>query len=381
MQGAAPAAQPSSQQQAAMMNSQGRAILLGSGIKMSRIVAQGAALALGSATRINLNRTGITTGVLLDFTCSLNITGAMTASPAGPWTLISQLKYTDFAGTDRINTPGYALYALNSLKHNQMLSNAIAGVISSIGNLDTDLLTFPTAIANPALLQFSLFLPFAVDPSRDLRGAVPSMTNVGEHYITITPALALVNTTDVLAAPYTAGTAAVNSFTVDVTQFYIQPQNLAANMLPGIDLTTIYEINGNWVTTSGFQSNSQVLINYPNDRSIMSALHVYENGGLLTVNGADLSKLELLVNSNTVFREHTPRSWRLIQRDHIRGDVPAGFYYWNHRSQPILTALYATVQARYSLLTVNAGVTKIVAQYESTYPSGQPLSGISPNAG
>ena len=376
----------SPQAQIAAANMAGRAALLQTGIPMSQVVWNNALLPLGQATRLNLLRTGITTGVMLDFTISLDITAAMTASPAGPWPLINSIVYTDFSGVNRVNTSALGLWLLNTFRHNKLLHAPLAGptgLSAIIGSVDTDILTLPTATGATQIVYFSVYMPLAYQPNSDLRGAVPSMVNVGEHYVTITPCAAVVSSSDCLISPYTAGTATVNNTGayVNVTQFYIQPQSLAANMLPGIDLTTIYEISGNNITTSGFLTGAQNLIAYPNDRSVMGAYFVYENGGTLTANGADLSLIELLVNSNTVFRQFLPRTYRGIMREMAIGDVISGAYYMPHRHQPILTSLYATVQLRLTLGTVNAGTTKIVSQYESLYPSGQPLAGITANAG
>jgi hypothetical protein len=364
-------------------NAMARSVLLQTGVKMSQIVFQGSSLLSigGTPTRFDLLRVGITTGVMLDFTLSLNVSAAMTASAAGPWPTIQQLRYTDFSGVDRVNTDALSLFVMNTFKHNELFGNAVPGEVAAIGVVDTNILTHPTGTGATVLVFFSCYVPMAYDARSDLRGAVPAMVNTGQHYLTITPAAALTSSTDPTAAPYTAGTATVNSLLVDITQFYIQPQNLSPQTLPGIDLTTIYEINGRNITTSGFQSNSVNLINYPNDRSVMSAIHVFVNGGALTANQVDVTKTELLVNSNTTVRQMTPRLFRALMRMIARADVPSGIYYWPHRDQPVLTSLFATVQARYTLGTINAGTTKITAQYESFYPSGQPLSGIATNAG
>ncbi len=228
------------QMSAAQANAIGRHMLLATGVPMCRLVTQGQALALGQAQRINLLRVGVTTGVLLDFTLSLDITAAMTAALTGPWSIIDHVIYTDFDGVDRVNASAFELAFHNSAKHGELAGNAIPGVIGSFGNINTNILTLPTAISNPAQLQFSVYIPMAVDPANDLRGAVPSMVNVGEHYLTIVPAAAVAAAGDVLSAPYSAGTATVNSFTVDVTQFYIQPRSVAPGDLPAVDLTTIY---------------------------------------------------------------------------------------------------------------------------------------------
>jgi hypothetical protein len=388
----------SSQMTPQQQNMIGRQILLSSGIKMSQIVQQGFALNLGPVSqRIDLLRVGITTGIFLDFIASVDIAGGTgTPSTAGPWTILQQVTYTDFSGINRINTDGLSMWLLDSFKHAQLYqdakaSNELPGLISAV---NTNLLSLPTTEGAAEILYCSIYVPIAYDPGSDLRGAVPSMTNIGQHYLTLIPASALLASQsaggDITSAPYmgqgSGGSGiSLNSLKVDVTQLYIQPQSIAPSQLPGIDLTTIYEINGRNITTSGFQSNAYQLINYPNDRSIMAAYHVFEDDSQLTLNEADMGIVELLINSNTVVRQMTPKRFRDFMRSLVQGDVPPSIYYWPHRQQPILTNLYATVQARYTLGTLNSniasGVTKLTAQYESFYPSGQPLSGITPNAG
>src|SRR5574337_89304 len=71
-----------------------------------------------------------------------------------------------------------------------------------------------------------------------------------------------------------------------------------------------------------------------------------------------------------------PRMMRHIAREIMGGDLASGAYYFSHRRQPILTQLYANVQAKFDVLTANAGVTQFVSQFEVQYPSGSPLPGI-----
>jgi len=56
--------------------------------------------------------------------------------------------------------------------------------------------------------------------------------------------------------------------------------------------------------------------------------------------------------------------------------LPGGSYYLGSRRQPIQTQLYANVQAKMDVKTANAGVTRMISQFEIIYPSGTPLPGI-----
>jgi predicted thioredoxin/glutaredoxin len=149
-----------------------------------------------------------------------------------------------------------------------------------------------------------------------------------------------------------------------------------ASQLPVIDLSTVYGFEGGFQNSANISTGQDVFINYPNNRSVLSGFFVYENGGAFTANGADVNQITLLANSNTNFRELTPRMLRETMRNIVNSDVPSGSYYLDHRFQPIMTQLYANVQAKFSLGTVNAGISQIISQYEVQYASGAPLPGI-----
>ena len=163
--------------------------------------------------------------------------------------------------------------------------------------------------------------------------------------------------------------------TVEAFQHYIQPQAMNASFLPLIDLSTIYGFEGGYQTTANIAANQSTFVNFPNNRAILSTLIQYQNGNGFTPNGTDLSGITLLANSNTNFREYTPRMLREIQRNLVNSDMPGGTYYIGSRRQPILTQLYANVQAKMDILSAAAN-SKLIAQYEVQYASGAPLPGI-----
>lgn len=367
------------QQNPIVANLNARANLLQTGIAMvDRLqIVTGA---VGTALRIPLKRMGVMTGVLLQFSVPLTITAPATASPCGPWNLVQRISYVDFAGTRRTNTNGFQLWAGNSFKQMDALSaipamNYATGVGPSM-NYDTNILNQPTA-NGASSLNFSLYVPVAYDPARDLTGAVMTQTNVGEHYIEIVLANNLVNA-DPWLAPYTAGTitnAGTLSVNVEAFQHYIQPQNMDINLLPWIDLSTIYGYEGGYQSTDNIAAGMDKFINFPNNRSILGSLITYENGGAFTANGADISQITVLANSNTNVRNMTPRYMRELMRNMVNSDMPAGTYYIDSRRQPFMTQLYANVQARFSLISAGAN-SQMITQFEVQYPSGSPLPGI-----
>jgi len=360
-------------------NMMARQNLLRTGIHMVKRL-QPTTGALGQQLKIPLNRMGIMTGVLLQFSVPITIAaGGAVASPVAPWNIAQVVSYNDFAGVQRTRTNGFQLWAAQSMKNNDALS-AIPAMNGGGGTSPT--LNYDTNILNQALTEgnhtvtFSLYVPMAYNPQSDLTGAVLTQTNVGEHFINVQLANAFVNA-DPWIAPFVSGTVTANgSVTVEAFQYYIQPQAMDANSLPVIDLSTIYGFEGAFQNTANIATGQDVFINYPNNRSILSALFTYENGSAFTANGTDVNQITLLANSNTNFREMTPRMLRETMRNQCNSDLPQGTYYLDSRFNPIMTQLYANVQAKFSLGTVNAGVSQIVSQYEVQYASGAPLPGI-----
>ena len=358
-------------------NAQAEYMLQKTGLYMTKKLQPVTAAALGGQIRVPLDRMGIMTGVLLKITVPVNITAAATASPFAPYNLVQNITYTDYAGLNRINTSGYQLHALNSLRGAKMLNNAFdsAFLTKSETGLDTNILSLPTATGN-ANITFFLYVPIAIDPHNDLRGAVLSQTIYGDHYITITLPQAFVGA-DAYVNPYTAGTVALQAganITVQAYQHYIMPQQGVQN-LPTISLSTIYALEGGTTDSSNIAAGTDKYINWPNNRAVMSALHIFNNGGAGILNQTDVSEIVLLGNSNTNIRELTPDVIRNHMRYLLGMDLASGVYYIPSRSQPITTQLYGNVQSKFTIATANANA-YFSSQYESTYLSGTPLPGV-----
>lgn len=366
------------QQNPAVTNYQNRLNLIQTGLHMVKKLQPVTATALGGTLRVPLERMGIMTGIFLDITVPVNVTVAATASAFAPYNFVDNISYTDYAGIQRVNTDGYQLHALNCLRSHGFPNNAnkMSGYIPSETGIDTDILELPTAVA-ASNLYFSLYIPIAYDAGSDLRGAVLSQTIYGDHYVTITLPTGLVGT-DPLQYVYTAGTVALNgNITVQAYQHYIMPQTgVSAASLPMIDLSTIYAIEGNYQDTSNITAGQSKYINWPNNRAIMSAQHIFNNGATGgTLNGTDITQIVLLGNSNTNLRELTPRYLRNQMRSTLGADLASGVYNLSSRTQPITTQLYGNVQTRFDIAMAAAG-SYFLSQYESTYMAGTPLPGV-----
>lgn len=371
------------------LNAIARANLLATGIRMTKrlapVTVAGANIGAGTQLQIPMLRMGIMTGITLLVTALID-SGAAHPTPSKffPHNLLSQVQYTDFAGVNRTKTNPHMLWAATSAKEREMLSGTpyhSAG--EAWGYQNSNLLTTTddaSAWANTAagnVVTFSLYVPLAYDPASDLTGAVMTQTNVGEHNVFLTLCNALVGA-DSWACPFTAGNATWNAagIKVEAFQHYIQPQSMTADQIPAIDLGMVYGYEGGYAVQANIAAGQSSYVNYPNNRSILSAYVVFENGNAGVANETDVTMVTLLANSNTNVWEMTPRLMRQIMRNLIGADLPSGAYYFPHRRQPIMTQLFANVQAKFDVATVNAGVVQLLSQYEVQYPNGSPLPGI-----
>lgn len=369
-------AQQLTQAQIAQNNLLARSELISTGLHMTKRL-QPQMGNLGDTVRIPLERMGVMTGITLNITAPVTITTATTQSPYGAYSLLKSVKYTDYAGIDRVSTDAFSLHAMNGFKGGRMLNatNDFSNILAGEGDLNTNILRLPTSISSD-VINFSIRIPIAYDPKSDLRGAVLSQTVYGDHYVTVDIAKALVGT-DGMNSPYLTGVAALTSgaqVTIEAYQDYIMPQNGVSN-LPMIDLATIYAVEGNYQDTANINAGQSKFVNWPNSRAILSSIHAYNNGGVGTLNEADVSQITLLGNSNTNIRELSPRLLRNRMRYMMGGDIASGVYYMDARAQPVTTQIYGNVQSKFDIVTANAGA-YIKSQYESFYMAGTPLPGV-----
>jgi len=361
-------------------NLMARQNLLMTGISMTKRL-QPVTGSLGDRIRIPLLRMGVMTGVTLHFSVPVTLATFDSVSPLAPYNLAQQITYTDFAGVNRTKTNGFQLWLAQAMKQGDMLG-AIPQMSGGSGsaptyNYNTNILNLPAANGS-STIYFSLYVPMAYDPASDLTGAVLTQTNVGEHYIDVQLPVSL-SGADPYTALYgsaTAATVAANGVTVQAFQHYIQPQDMTSANLPLLDLSTIYGFEGGYQSSANISANQAKFIDLPNNRSIFSTLVMYEENGAFVANETNISGVTLLANSNTFFREMTPRLVREQMRNIINSDAPPSCYYIGSRRQPILTQLYANVQVKMDVTSATAGVTQMISQYEVQYPSGSPLPGI-----
>lgn len=370
--------------QLAQQNAALRAALLSSAPRMRKDLGAFTGQA-GATTRIKLFNVGVITKLQLDIAATLTIaTTVGVPSAKAPYNLIKRLQVTDYDGTNRISVSGFQLYLLNSVRNRSPFGlNNSAAVTAITANPATF-----TAIGN-GIIRFFMDVPLAFDVDnpivqlQDLRGAILAQTAVGEMYLTIdwVDSLVTPNDDDALykqATGTVVGNPTTNYITVNVWQEYLLPQAIGANgeiPLPGQDLMTVYELNGNLRSGDNLIVNTEKLINYPNVRSVVGAYVNYASSNLLAF--GNVSRIRLIANGNNVLRDNTERSQVFNQRIFMiqDADLIPGCFFMSHRDKPIETALFGNVQFGLTPSVV-AGVPYTEIMFESFYTKGAALPGL-----
>lgn len=368
-------------QEIAQQNAGLRAALLQSAPRMRKNVVT-ATSGTGLTSRLKLFNVGVLTKLLLRVTADLTI-GVATASAStkAPWNLISRVRLTDYDGTDRVNLSGFQLWVLNCIRWSNLYGfNNQSSVTAVFANPSV-----PTAVG-AAQVAFFIEIPVAFDTDndivqlQDLRGAIMCQTAVGEMYLNIDWITSLYANGDVDSLYSGGATTTVvgqsaSYITVTMWQDYLLPQaigNRGQIPLPGVDLMTVYELNGNVRSADNIAVSTEKLISYPNVRSVIGA---YFNFVSATALSSNISSMRLIANGNNILMDNTGLSQLFYQRLTLETDLLVGIYWRLHREHPIETALFGNVQMGITPSVVGATPYFELA-FESFYTKGQALPGI-----
>jgi len=106
-------------------------------------------------------------------------------------------------------------------------------------------------------------------------------------------------------------------------------------------------------------ANQDFPIPFTNFRNFFSAFVVYNNGNatpsLQRAVGTDVAYWSLSTANFTNIFKYDPLFNVKLTREVIGQDLPAGFYYFSFRKQPIWTTQYGNMQLNLNASTVNAG--------------------------
>lgn len=312
---------------------------------------------------------GLGLGFFVEVTASIkNNDGvnAITPSDFGPANIFSQITFTDYQNVQRIQTPGWHLYTLNSLTRKRPFGSAFKSssndnVTGMSNNWDVISATASIASAATGTIKIVYWVPLAYN-EQDLRGALyMNVTNaVASLQLAFNQSLgAAASTDDTTNAVYVGSTSvACTSATVTVYQVYYDQLFLGNNgrpILPMLDLSTIYQMNQ--TAFSGIVQGQDFPMQFANLRDFISEVAIVNNGDTATGHGgrqvgSDINYFGLqTANASWIFK-NDPYLQALKTRQVLGTDLPYGCYYFSQRDKVISLKQYGNMQLVANLSTV-----------------------------
>jgi len=305
----------------------------------------------------------------------------------GPANLLSQIQFNDLNNNTRIQTSGWHMAFINSIKARRPFGASMIsdGVYPSVpGGTQTGIQTPinfgaswvgtpqavgstppATAIAHGATgtVTWWYYVPLAYSED-DLRGAVyANVVNATMQLnLTLNPRIGALPGTDSTLAVYlgASGQTAANinvQTTITVYQEYWDqlPAGPGGVLLPILDLATIYEFKN--TVFSAITQNQDFPMQFANFRDFLSSTLVYVNTGSTGARGvgADINYLALQSANFTNIWKKEPGLIALETRNHLGTDMPPGAYYLGSRQKPISTVQYGNMEIIINASTAAAG--------------------------
>jgi hypothetical protein len=305
---------------------------------------------------------GLIMGFWVKVTATIhNSTGgavAITPTQFGAANLVSSFQLTDLNNLIRIQTTGWHVNFLNSMKGRwpyamALLNTALDGIdVTGAYGSNWPVIVQPASIADAAdgTVTMWYYIPLAYSDG-DYRGAIfAQVVNATmQLQITLNTSPVGAGTVDTTSKVYAAagGAGSMSSATVVVYQDYIDqlPQGPQGYILPMLDLSTIYELKN--TTFTSIVANNDFPMQYPNFRDFLSTIAIYNHdpsAGSGRAAGSDINYWALQAANLTNIFKMEPSLVALRTRALLHTDLPTGAYYFGFRAKPIATTQYGNMQ-------------------------------------
>jgi hypothetical protein len=310
---------------------------------------------------------GLTTRFYIEINGSIKNNDANTVSLSqfGLSNILSNITYTDYGNTQRINTTGWHLTFLQSLRFRRPIAGCFGLATDQMFGAAENfpVLTAPSTIASGATQAFrAVFeVPLAYDPDNDLRGAVYSNVINATSQLSLTlnnTNLGATTGTDTTNSVYTGAVSGANvvllNTTVTVYQDYYDQLPTLSNGVPNLPLQSLgvmYELKTS--PFSAITAGTNFPIPYGNGRDFLSTIAVYYNG-TARATGSDINYWSLQTANSTNIRQDDPYRVARIAREILQVDLPAGVYYFPTRRKPINTLQFGNVQLNLNASTAGS---------------------------
>jgi P3 major capsid protein len=290
---------------------------------------------------------GLIKGFYLEITATVtNTAGAgITLTDFNVANILSNITFTDLQNNVRINTTGWHLHFLNSVKARRPYGSSTASDSPVRYGSNWNVITAPATIAatGTGVVNMKYYVPLAYSDD-DLRGAIyANVVNATMGIqLTLNPTVS-VATGDSTGAVYTGNPATITSATITVYQLYQDqiPMGAGGPVLPILDISTIYELK--FTTFNGMTANVDFPMPFSNFRDYLSSFVVWYNGTARTA-GTDINYLALQSANFTNLWKLDPQLHALRTRRVLGTDFPAGVYYFDFRQRPIATTQFGNME-------------------------------------
>jgi hypothetical protein len=357
-------------QYTAQQNMQARQLILANAREMFQQVGQvfvAAPLAGGvpQPITVQLRNVGLVKRLVVHVTATVAQSAAenQILTQFGLSNIFSNINVTDLSNYQRINTTGWHLHFLATLRRQAAYGAAFLN--DSPVNISSNFAVnaSPAVVTAAKNISFYYELPLAYSDT-DLRGAIFSavVNSTWQVQFQINPNFFVATGADATGAVYQSSTAALGALTnmtITIYQIYLDQLPYSGNnpILPLFDLATGYLISQ--TNQTGLSVGQDFPIQYPNFRQILSTFFVYDNLGVLNA-GTDLNYVGIQA-ANLVFLYKTdPFTVALKTRNTIGDDWPRGTYCLETRAQPINTTAYGNMQLVLNPSAVTAGANVLV---------------------
>lgn len=358
-------------------NQQARELVLARAIDMTQQIYQTAVTGnpRGQVLNIPLRNVGLIKKLVVEVTGTIVQAAAetLTRTPWGPANLFSQVVVTDLANQQRVNTTGWHLHALATLRRQMAYAAAFTNdsPVAVASNFAVEV--SPSPVTTVQTFRHFVEIPLAYG-DYDLRGAIyANVVNATmQLQLTFNPNYVVATGTDPTFAGYISSSSDLGTMTVSsvrVYQNYLDqlPMSEKGPVLPLLDLSTAYLLNN--TTVSGLVANTDIGIPYANFRDFLSTLVIYDNFGSATALGAETNTFSLQSANYTNIWQFDPWMAALQLRNIINDDLPAAAarpsYMFDHRRKPISTVQYGNMQLNANLAQVQGATSFLAVGYEA----------------
>lgn len=305
--------------------------------------------------------------VLFTATVTNNDSGnLLSLTDIGLGNFFSNVQFTDLNNNQRINTSGWHLSFLNTIRHRKPFATGwtplqdatstgagtYANQMSKYGN-NFLCVQAPATIANgtPGTIQGYLDIPLTYSDD-DLRGGIYAnvVNAVMQLQLTFNPQPFVSTGVDSTLAIYkSAGTAnaTISNLKINIYQEYLDqlPIGQGGVILPNLDVSTIYEMKLSQF--NNLPSGQDFPVQYANFRDFLSTFAIYNHDSSADagrVAGGDINYWAQQAANFTNFWKLDPITQASMTREILSVDYPLGCYYFSNRRKPISTVQYGNVE-------------------------------------